>query len=217
MLAAATTAARGERVAYVDTSNAFSPHRAAEMMRGAPGRVRPVEELLDLITVVRAYTAHSALAALDALLLQAGAGGAPRLVILDSIGAVVSPVLGGGAAHSQGHALLVAIAGALKELGERLGAGVVVTNHLVGGGGGDGGGGGRQERRAALGESWAGQAHVRVQLAASPCEGAPCTATLRASTSAAPGAAVRYWLTAAGPAGRPEGEAAQQPGRAPPG
>jgi hypothetical protein len=72
--------------------------------------------------------------------------------------------------------LLGAAAGALREVAHRLGAAVLVTNHLVGGGGWGGGGaggveGGYEARRPAMGAAWRGQPHNR--CAASPPRGLP--------------------------------------------
>jgi hypothetical protein len=117
---------------------------------------------------------------------------APSLIIVDSIGAAAAAVLGGGQ-HSQGHAMLSAAGTALKCVARELNAAVIVTNHLVGGSGVS-----RDEKRAALGESWASQAHSRLRLAAPAQEGGARVATLEASTSDPKGAA-EYWLTRAGP------------------
>jgi RAD51-like protein 3 len=232
LMAAAATAARGERVLYVDTSGAAAPARLAAMLRAMPrAGGASVAAALGRVEVVRAHEARGALAALDALLLRfpsadpvlpdAAAGGAPpapappddapRLIVLASIGAIVAPVLGGGSGgHSQGHALLAALAGALKAAALHLNAAALVTNHMVGGGiggfgdaerGGGGGSGGDRfasEKRPALGESWQGQAHVRLRLAAPAAEGSPYTAALHASTCAPPGAAAAFVLTDAG-------------------
>lgn len=174
---------------------------------------------------MRAYTAHAALAALDTLLQQnssvfsRSSNTRPNLVILDSIGAVIAPVLGAGGSsrtHLQGHVLLAAAATLLKQVALQLNAAVLVTNHMVGGGGGDGDRGGavggagpsrttgrnlneNEIKRPALGESWSHQCHCRVQLSLPPSEGYPWTAVVRGSTMLTPGKSVApYWLTSAG-------------------
>lgn len=174
--------------------------------------------------VVRAFTIYEALSALDALLKQATAASdnestfqpadnghdpqagpaqtgtrphQPTLVVLDSLGALLTPVLG-GTQHMQGHALLASAAMSLKQVAAALNAAVLVTNHMVGGGGWRDGGGGGGEKRPALGESWQNQAHSRLQLGLPANEGGPHTATLRASTIGAPGKVASFWLTAAG-------------------
>lgn len=56
----------------------------------------------------------------------------PSLVVVDSLSAVVAPVLGGGGGqHSMGHALLAGVGAALKALALRCEAAVIVTNHMV--------------------------------------------------------------------------------------
>lgn len=133
----------------------------------------------------------------------------PNLVILDSLGAIIAPILGGGT-HSQGHAVLAAAATLLKQVAAQLNAAVLVTNHMVGGGGGGtGAGGGRDrgvvetEKRPALGESWHYQAHSRVQLSLPRQEGGPWSAVVTASTLIAPGSTAQYWLTTGGAAAIP--------------
>jgi hypothetical protein len=160
----------------------------------------------------------------------------PRFIALDSIGAVVAPILGGGgggiALH--GHAVLSCLASLLKQVAMQLRTVVLVTNHTVGGGGGAGSvqpprngtrgpstaaarevgrGDGAAlaastapvplsgEKRAALGESWRHQAHVRVQLSLPENEGEGWIAKLQAGCLSPPGRSVRYWLTRAGVVG----------------
>ncbi|KAI7842685.1 hypothetical protein COHA_003616 [Chlorella ohadii] len=140
------------------------------------------------------------------------AGGARRrledlpieLLIIDSLSALITPVLGGGAGqHSQGHALLAAAATSLKAFAAGPGLpAVVVTNHMVGGSDER-----RHEKRPAMGESWRNQPHSRIQL----CKGPPgsaseqqCTAVLRASPLLPPGISVPYTLGTAGVAAGPE-------------
>ncbi len=161
--------------------------------------------------MVPAYTAHAALAALDTLLAPNSTFPKPNLVILDSIGAVIAPVLGAGGsgAHLQGHVVLAAAATLLKQVAKQLHAAVIVTNHMVGG---SSGGGDRnlgtagtsnynenEFKRPALGESWHHQCHCRVHLATPPAQGHPWTAVLQKSTMLNPGKRVaQYWLTTAG-------------------
>jgi replicative DNA helicase len=77
------------------------------------------------------------------------------LLVVDSLSAVIAPILGGGQ-HSQGHALLATAASSLKAFAARGQAAVLVTNHLVGGSDER-----RHEKRPAMGESWRNQPHAR--------------------------------------------------------
>jgi len=176
------------------------------------------------VEVVRAYTVFEVLSALDGAVrtmaknhgstidddldggttrrdataspeAQAHQSQRPSLIILDSIGAVISPVLG-GTHHVQGHALLAAVASMMKQIALSWSAAVLVTNHMVGssGYGNKSGSHWRSEKRPALGESWQNQAHVRVQLALPKQDGGAHTAILQASTLSRPGNAVSFWL-----------------------
>lgn len=103
---------------------------------------------------------------------------APHLVIVDSVSALIAPVLGGAHGSGQGHALMAAVARSLKNLAETLSLAVLVTNHMVGGGSrrlegdpsaaGPGAGLAPAGNRPALGEGWRNQPHVRVQLSMPP-------------------------------------------------
>ena len=75
---------------------------------------------------------------------------------MDSIAALVNPVLSaGGAQDSTGHALMLSTAQQLKCLALQLDATVLVTNHMVGG---------TDDPRPALGSGWHVQPHWRVRL-----------------------------------------------------
>jgi hypothetical protein len=58
---------------------------------------------------------------------------AVTLLVVDSPAAVIAPVLGGGNQHSQGHALMMAVARMLRSLARRFNVAVLTTNHMVGG------------------------------------------------------------------------------------
>ncbi|GAB4822360.1 hypothetical protein N2152v2_009406 [Parachlorella kessleri] len=211
---AAHTALRGEGVVFVDTSNAFSAGRLQTLLQAVSQAQVAVEDALNFVTVHQAYDIHAVLGVVDSLFTvqaQPPAAAAPKLVIIDSLSAVIGPVLGGGGGqHSQGHALLAAAGTSLKALAARLGAVVIITNHMVGGGEG-----GRGEKRPAMGESWKNQPHIRLQLSAAEGAGSAAgpqqgssggragaaqqhLATLRASTYCAAGGQAPFWLAPAG-------------------
>ena len=80
----------------------------------------------------------------------------PKLVILDSVSALIGPILGaGGSQHSHGHALMSALGHMLKYIATQYTAAILCTNHMVGSG---------TNPRPALGESWKNQPHTRLQL-----------------------------------------------------
>eukprot|EP00884_Botryococcus_braunii_P017193 jgi/Botrbrau1/4157/Bobra.0192s0025.1 len=175
LLAAMTTAVRGEGVVYIDTCASFSARRMALLFRHSPaaqqGKVALAAfvEALSRVTVYRAHDIHTLLGILNKLSLQfleAESGTAsgkspskPRvsLVVVDSPAALIGPLLGGAGAGHQGHALMIALGRQLRSLARRFTLAVLSTNHLVGGGRGAG-------LRPALGGSWQNQAHVRLQL-----------------------------------------------------
>ncbi|XP_027718329.1 DNA repair protein RAD51 homolog 4-like isoform X1 [Vombatus ursinus] len=92
------------------------------------------------------------------------ASGPVKIVVVDSVSAVVSPLLGGQ--HSEGLALMMQLARELKTLARELGIAVLVTNHVT------------REResgklRPALGRSWSFVPSTRVFLEAREGPGAP--------------------------------------------
>jgi RAD51-like protein 3 len=87
----------------------------------------------------------------------------PCLIVVDSIGSLLAPILG-GQGYEAGQSALVATAMYLKALAERLGVAVVVTNYTVSGEQEVQGVGEYVVKKAALGEAWAGQAHARLHL-----------------------------------------------------
>lgn len=84
----------------------------------------------------------------------------PALIIVDSLSAVVGPVLG-GAHFNQGQALLACVARSLKHMAHAFRVAVLVTTHVVAG---RGPGEGRGNLVPAMGEAWRNQAHTRLQL-----------------------------------------------------
>jgi len=87
----------------------------------------------------------------------------PNLIVVDSIGSLLSPMLG-GQGYDAGQSMLVATAMYLKGLAEQLGVAVVVTNYTVSGEQQVHGVGEYVVKKAALGGAWAGQAHARLYL-----------------------------------------------------
>ncbi|KAJ9527408.1 hypothetical protein QJQ45_025676 [Haematococcus lacustris] len=229
-MAAAATALRAEGVVYVDTTNAMSPARllqAAEVMQAGTNtsevlrcvhvaRPHNIYELFDVLCEVNARceslprsTGHT----------QPGPGlpatparplvPRPCLLIVDSLSAVVSPVVG-NPKHSQGFTLLACIGRLLRQLADTHRLAVVVTNHMVAARGGS-----EQEREReassrsgsglrvlvpALGEVWRSQVHTRLVLQLAPGSGpeGPRQAVLAASSISVAGASAWFTITAAG-------------------
>ena len=80
----------------------------------------------------------------------------PKLVILDSTSALITPILGaGGSQQPHGHALMSALGCMLKYIAVQYTVAVLCTNHVVGS---------SNNPRPALGESWKVQPNTRLQL-----------------------------------------------------
>ncbi len=167
--AALTTAVRGEPVVFLDTCNSFSAARlqqlhaavTAQGQQQPPGSRLTLEAALALITVVRPHSIFALLSSLDALSAHIARmtdpSHTPRLLVVDSLSALVSPILG-GQQHTQGTTLMVALAQMLKQMALRYHMAVLVTNHMTAAGGAAG------VARPALGEQWRHQPSVRLQL-----------------------------------------------------
>ena len=186
----------------MDTTGGFCAARLAQLVslqqRHQPSNTSQETQRAALCSVrcVRAFDVHAALRLIDDL--RAGVGLAPgeaatshgdshpSLLILDSVTALLSPVL--TTKHSQGHALMLSLASALRAFAQDCNAAVLVTNHTVSGRDGEAG-----SLKPALGETWKSQracqpssfaptkagaltrlrggvcpAHIRVQLTQGP-------------------------------------------------
>ena len=166
--AAASAAALGHRVVYVDTGGGFSSARIKEFHRGfvtADADTSEVEQhlalTLDLITVVRVHDVMHAFKVLEELGLgllgdpgvkgdgglegeadSAMIGREMGLLVVDSLSSLLSPTL--TRLHHQGYTTMASVASLLRSLAPVHNCAVLYTNHTVsaGGMGGDGGGGG---------------------------------------------------------------------------
>ena len=110
----------------------------------------------------------------------------PKLLIVDSVSALIAPILGaGGPQQSRGHALMSALGRMLKYIAAHYTVAILCTNHMVGSG---------TNPRPALGESWKNQPHTRLQLVR-PDVGDDRLAVLSASASNACNQQVTFQLT----------------------
>ena len=173
LAATVTTACSPASVLYLDTSQSFSVDRVAEIHRGlvqrAPhGTVLPLLPTLDRLHHTSVHSLHSLLALLSTLSTSlASPSTTPftstlRLLIIDSLASLISPILGGR--HHRGHALLAHTAHALHSLATQQHLAILITNHTVSARGGGGGGGGGGGVVGALGESWTYVADTRVGM-----------------------------------------------------
>ncbi|XP_036306599.1 DNA repair protein RAD51 homolog 4 isoform X2 [Pipistrellus kuhlii] len=136
---------------------------------GGPGSGKTQAGALQRIQVVRAFDIFQMLDVLQdlrgAVAQQVSdSSGTVKVVIVDSVTAVVSPLLGGQ--QREGLALMMQLALELKTLARDLGVAVVVTNHMTR----DWDSG---KLKPALGRSWSFVPSTRIVLAVSEGAGAP--------------------------------------------
>ncbi|CAL9077873.1 unnamed protein product [Musa acuminata var. zebrina] len=152
-------------VLFLDTCNSFSPHRIAHMVNsqsdtlvkeGKEGRLKRIMssilchslfdifELLDVLHQLECKLKHQV----------KSSGNRIRLLIVDSISSLITPILGGK--NSQGRLMMITTGILLKKIANEYNLSVLVTNHMVGGEGGS--------LKPALGESWKNIPHVRLSL-----------------------------------------------------
>ncbi|XP_038615273.1 DNA repair protein RAD51 homolog 4 [Tachyglossus aculeatus] len=124
----------GRDVLFVDSTGGFTATRLLQLLRA---RTRDEEEqagALRRIRVVRSFDAFGVLDALQDLrgsFSQQGmdAAGPVKMVVVDSVSAVISPLLGGR--QSEGLAVMMQLARELKTLAREFGVAVMVTNHVT--------------------------------------------------------------------------------------
>ena len=172
MLATNVCATTAASVLYIDTSQSFSIERCTEIQRSWPAaEVSDLLPTLDRIRHQPCHSIHQLLATLHNLqheLQQARSSFAQslRVIIVDSIGSLLSPVIGGG--QQRGHALLTMASHMLHALATQHHVAVLVTNHTVsridrGVESSERAAGGRRTQ-AALGESWRYVADTRLVM-----------------------------------------------------
>ena len=187
--AAASAAALGHRVVYVDTGGCFSASRVKAFHRGfvtddaADAEVEQHLNLtLDLITVVKAHDVHALFKVLEELgcglmgdagrkgdgLLEGDRellefGNQLGLLVVDSLSQLLSPVL--TRMHHQGYTAMASVGAALRALAPAHNCAVLYTNHTVGAGAGAGErGNARAAVKPALGIRWTSTPHRRLCL-----------------------------------------------------
>ncbi|RVW66146.1 DNA repair protein RAD51-like 4 [Vitis vinifera] len=186
-------------VVFIDTGNSFSPLRIAHFINQIPDTIfKEVKQniLEKVMSQILCHSVFDIFAMLDVVhqleyslrsQVQTGADQV-RLLIVDSISSLITPILGGSGSHvwscgnrkgggvfgvvqavsvrmirifsSKGRALMISAGFLLKKLAHEHNLAVVVTNHMVGGEGGI--------LKPALGESWKSIPHVRLLLSRDP-------------------------------------------------
>ncbi|BBH04725.1 homolog of RAD51 D, partial [Prunus dulcis] len=140
-------------VVYLDTGNSFSPQRIAQFA----GK-RIFQRIMNSIVCHSVFDIFTMFNVLHRLVInfpsQLQKGGQVRLLIVDSISSLITPILGNSG--SQGRALMISAGYMLKKLAHEHDVAVLVTNHTVGGE--------RGIPKPALGQIWKSIPHVRFLL-----------------------------------------------------
>lgn len=146
---------------------------AAEKLRLAAASSIHVATVSDLYESFEVLEYHRQLLSAAADAVAADDQSAPAsafrggLIILDSAPALLAPTLGGGGQY-QGHALMMALAQTLKGLAHKYNCSVLITNYYTGSSGSsysNSSVGGGSTGKPALGQSWLGVPHHRLDLA----------------------------------------------------
>ncbi|KAI4386017.1 hypothetical protein MLD38_003992 [Melastoma candidum] len=197
LLAASTVAAMHLCcVMYLDTGNSFSSKRVAHFVSRVLGTTseednsRSFQQAMSRILCCAVFDIFSMFALLHQLEAKLksqvrGSVGVVRLLIIDSISSLISPILSGSG--SQGRALMISAGALLKKLANEYNIAVAnlfqVINHTVGGENGF--------PKPALGETWKTIPHVRLMLSHDFGSKA-CHVSILKHISLAPGASTRF-------------------------
>ncbi|XP_006641024.2 DNA repair protein RAD51 homolog 4 isoform X1 [Lepisosteus oculatus] len=146
-------------VLYIDTNGGLSASRLLQMVQSKTSNMEEQVEALNRILVCRVFDVFSLLETLHSLrsggLEQASVRNGPiRAVLVDSVTAVLSHMLGGR--QTEGMSLMIQVAGALRLIAKDLNVAVLVTNHVTRDGNG--------VLKAGLGQSWSHVPRTRVLL-----------------------------------------------------
>ncbi|XP_045745338.1 DNA repair protein RAD51 homolog 4 isoform X6 [Mirounga angustirostris] len=149
-----------QNVVYIDSSGGLTASRILQLLQARTPEEEEQAGALQRIQVVRAFDIFQMLDVLQdfrgAMSQQVSSASVTvKVVVVDSVTAVVSPLLGGQ--QREGLALMMQLARELKTLARDLGMAVVVTNHMTR----DRDSG---ELKPALGRSWSFVPSTRILL-----------------------------------------------------
>lgn len=152
-----------QNVLYIDSNGGLTASRLLQLLQARTQDEEEQAAALQRIQVARAFNIFQMLDVLQDLrgtvaqqsLQVTGSSGTVKVVVVDSVTAVVSPLLGGQ--QREGLALMMQLARELKTLARDLGLAVVVTNHVT------------RDRdsgklKPALGRSWSFVPNTRILL-----------------------------------------------------
>uniref|UniRef100_A0A452SA40 DNA repair protein RAD51 homolog 4 n=1 Tax=Ursus americanus TaxID=9643 RepID=A0A452SA40_URSAM len=123
-----------QNVVYIDSNGGLTASRILQLLQARTPAEEEQAGALQRIQVVRAFDIFQMLDVLQdfrgTVSQQVSSGSAAaKAVVVDSVTAVVSPLLGGQ--QREGLALMMQLARELKTLARDLGVAVVVTNHVI--------------------------------------------------------------------------------------
>ncbi|XP_070938837.1 DNA repair protein RAD51 homolog 4 isoform X1 [Macaca nemestrina] len=123
-----------QNILYVDSNGGLTASRLLQLLQTKTQDEEEQAEALQRVQVVHAFDIFQMLDVLQELrgtVAQqvTGSSGTMKVVVVDSVTAVVSPLLGGQ--QREGLALMMQLARELKTLARDLGMAVVVTNHIT--------------------------------------------------------------------------------------
>ncbi|XP_050784912.1 DNA repair protein RAD51 homolog 4 isoform X1 [Gopherus flavomarginatus] len=149
-----------QNVLYVDSTGGFTASRLLQLAQTRTGDEEEQVEALQRIQVARVFDVYKMLDVLQELRCSVSQQvlsslGPVKVLVVDSVSAVICPLLGGR--QAEGLALMMQLARELKTLARELSMAVVVTNHVTR----DGSSG---HLKPALGRSWSFVPSTRVLL-----------------------------------------------------
>ncbi|TWW75209.1 RAD51 -like protein 4 R51H3 [Takifugu flavidus] len=167
-----------QSVVFVDTTGGLTAGRLLQMLEAETSSREEQMEALQRIHVFRLFDVFSLLDCLYGLragiLQQAsvgGGGGSVKAVIVDSVSAVIAPVLGGK--QNEGMSLMTQVGGVLKTIAKDFNIAALVTNHVTRSL--------RGEVQPGLGMSWSHVPRTRILLERVEAASAGCS-SLRSAT-----------------------------------
>ncbi|KAG5283943.1 hypothetical protein AALO_G00021260 [Alosa alosa] len=147
-----------QSVIYIDTNGGMSANRLLQMLQAKASTMEEQMAALQRIQVFRVFDVFSLLTCLQNIRIggvqMECVGCSVKALILDSVSAVLSNMLGGK--QNEGMSLMMQVAGELKTISKDLNVAVLVTNHATRDGSG--------QLKAGLGQSWSHVPRTRVLL-----------------------------------------------------
>nr|XP_054749283.1 DNA repair protein RAD51 homolog 4-like [Lytechinus pictus] len=165
-LAACVAVSSEQNVLFVDTNGGFDAGRLHEIIAHKSTSEKITAAALQKIHCAKTFDLYDLLDLLESIKASIDSGtdvfySSLKLVVVDSVTAVLAPLLGGK--HSEGQGMMVHLARSLKSLAADYSIAVVVCNNMVRGE--------RGEPKPALGRTWLGVPHIRIQLRADRTDG----------------------------------------------